>query len=69
MYANTSWCCDFGIFVNRRSNGFELMMVAVACFQIAESLGSRSIGAFVALVSVWNFLGRMGAGYDLHLFD
>ncbi|KAG0629114.1 hypothetical protein M758_1G077600 [Ceratodon purpureus] len=31
--------------------------------QMAESLGSRSIGAFVALVSVWNFLGRMGSGY------
>lgn len=31
--------------------------------QMAESLGSRSVGAFVALVSVWNFLGRMGSGY------
>ncbi|CAM6130018.1 unnamed protein product [Calypogeia fissa] len=31
--------------------------------QMAESLGSRSIGAFVALVSVWNFLGRMASGY------
>lgn len=31
--------------------------------QMAESLGSKSIGAFVALVSIWNFLGRMGAGY------
>eukprot|EP00897_Mesotaenium_endlicherianum_P002778 jgi/Mesen1/2528/ME000161S01583 len=31
--------------------------------QMAESLGSNSVGAFVALVSVWNFLGRMGAGY------
>eukprot|EP00271_Cylindrocystis_brebissonii_P007471 TRINITY_DN21046_c0_g1_i1.p1 TRINITY_DN21046_c0_g1~~TRINITY_DN21046_c0_g1_i1.p1 ORF type:complete len:598 (-),score=127.18 TRINITY_DN21046_c0_g1_i1:1375-3168(-) len=31
--------------------------------QMAEALGSKSVGAFVALVSVWNFLGRMGAGY------
>ncbi|CAK9212903.1 unnamed protein product [Sphagnum troendelagicum] len=31
--------------------------------QMAESLGSRSVGAFVALVSVWNFLGRMGSGF------
>lgn len=31
--------------------------------QMAESLGSRSVGAFVALVSVWNFLGRLGSGY------
>lgn len=31
--------------------------------QMAEALGSESIGAFVALVSVWNFLGRMGSGY------
>ncbi|CAK9209420.1 unnamed protein product [Sphagnum troendelagicum] len=31
--------------------------------QMAESLGSRSVGAFVALVSVWNFLGRMRSGY------
>eukprot|EP00850_Spirogloea_muscicola_P004056 SM000017S02796 [mRNA] locus=s17:307703:312742:+ [translate_table: standard] len=31
--------------------------------QMADSLGSKSVGAFVSLVSVWNFLGRMGAGY------
>lgn len=30
--------------------------------QMAEALGSKSVGSFVALVSVWNFLGRMGAG-------
>ena len=41
-------------------------MVVVARFQMAESLGSTSIGAFVALVSVWNFLGRMGSGYELN---
>jgi hypothetical protein len=35
----------------------------VALVQMAESLGSRSVGAFVALVSVWNFLGRMGSGF------
>ncbi|CAI5477069.1 unnamed protein product [Closterium sp. Yama58-4] len=31
--------------------------------QVAESLGSASVGALVALVSIWNFLGRMAAGY------
>ncbi|KAJ7544165.1 hypothetical protein O6H91_09G066900 [Diphasiastrum complanatum] len=31
--------------------------------QMAESLNSKSIGAFVALVSVWNFLGRLASGY------
>ncbi|CAI7778770.1 unnamed protein product, partial [Closterium sp. NIES-53] len=30
---------------------------------VAESLGSASVGALVALVSIWNFLGRMAAGY------
>ncbi len=35
----------------------------MALVQMAESLGSRSVGAFVALVSVWNFLGRMGSGF------
>ncbi len=35
----------------------------MALMQMAESLGSRSVGAFVALVSVWNFLGRMGSGF------
>lgn len=49
----------------RRGSEFEVMTVVVACLQMAESLGSRSVGAFVALVSVWNFLGRLGSGYDL----
>lgn len=64
-------CCDFNIppthLFARRGNSFELTMVVVACLQMAESLGSRSIGAFVALVSIWNFLGRMGSGYDLEI--
>lgn len=39
-----------------------LAFCCLSSLQMAEALGSKSIGSFVALVSVWNFLGRMGAG-------
>ena len=39
--------------------GWELTQVGC---QMAEALGSTRVGAFVSLVSVWNFLGRIGAG-------
>ncbi|EFJ24061.1 hypothetical protein SELMODRAFT_101779 [Selaginella moellendorffii] len=63
-----------------RTEDFWLLFFAMGCgtgsgltainnlAQMAESLNSKSIGAFVALVSVWNFLGRLGSGYISEFF-
>jgi hypothetical protein len=53
------WLLFFGLWCGAGSG----LMVIDNLGQISQSLGYKDPHIFVALISIWNFLGRLGAGY------
>ncbi|CAK9860667.1 unnamed protein product [Sphagnum jensenii] len=53
------WLLFFGLFCGAGSG----LMVIDNLGQISESLGYANAHIFVSMISIWNFLGRLGGGY------
>ncbi|WCJ29052.1 Major facilitator superfamily protein [Euphorbia peplus] len=79
---NSSSCEDMNLFQAMATVNFWLLFIAMICglgsglatinniSQVGESLGYTTIerNSLVSLLSIWNFLGRFGAGFVSDIF-